>query len=100
MIQFFARVVELREGKIAFASESVKYDGKVTTDSPSREFLEVTSNLTNSGLLTIEKHYTLTGSSVFLYFKVSKARNIDAANTEMHHKSKKALVNQGLLANF
>ena len=58
------------------------------------------SNLTNSGLLTIEKHYTLTGSSVFLYFKVSKARNIDAANTEMHHKSKKALVNQGLLANF
>ena len=44
MIQFFARVVELREGKIAFASESVKYDGKVTTDSPSREFLEVTNS--------------------------------------------------------
>ena len=58
------------------------------------------SNLTSSGLLTIEKHYTLTGSSAFLYFKVSKARNIDAANTEMHHKSKKALVNQGLSANF
>ena len=36
MIQFFARVVELREEKY------VKYDGKVTTDSPSREFLEVT----------------------------------------------------------
>ncbi|MBQ7315503.1 MAG: hypothetical protein IJW90_00175 [Clostridia bacterium] len=45
MKQFFARVVELREGKIAFASESVKYDGKVTTDSPSREFLEVTCKL-------------------------------------------------------
>ena len=45
MIQFFARVVELREGKIAFASESVKHDGKVTTDSPSREFLEVTHHL-------------------------------------------------------
>ena len=42
MIQFFTRVVELREGKIAFASESVKYDGKVVTDSPSKEFLEVT----------------------------------------------------------
>ena len=39
----FLRVVEPREGKIAFASESVKYDGKVTTDSPSREFLEVTN---------------------------------------------------------
>jgi len=42
MIQFFARVVELREGKIAFASESVKCDGKITMDFPSREFLEVT----------------------------------------------------------
>ena len=58
------------------------------------------SNLTNIGLLTIEKHYTLTGSSTFLYFKVSKIRNIDVANTEMHHKSKKALVNLGLSANF
>ena len=58
------------------------------------------SNLTNSGLLTIEKHYTLTGSSAFLYFKVFKTRNIDVDNTEMHHKSKKALVNQGLSANF
>ncbi len=36
MIQFFARVVELREEKY------VKYDGKITMDSPSREFLEVT----------------------------------------------------------
>ncbi len=35
MIQFFARVVELREEK------SVKYDGEITMDSPSREFLEV-----------------------------------------------------------
>ena len=42
MIHFFARVVELREGKIAFASESVKCDGKITMDFPSREFLEVT----------------------------------------------------------
>ena len=58
------------------------------------------SNLTNSGLLTIEKHYTLTGSSAFLYFKVSKTRNIDVANTEMHHQSKKALDLQGLSADF
>ena len=36
MIQFFARVVELREEK------SVKCDGKITMDFPSREFLEVT----------------------------------------------------------
>ena len=36
MIQFFERVVALREEKY------VKYDGKVTTDSPSKEFLEVT----------------------------------------------------------
>ena len=39
MIQFFARVVELREEKY------VKDDGKVTTDSPSREFLEVTNRI-------------------------------------------------------
>ena len=39
MIQFFARVVELREEK------SVKCDGKITMDFPSREFLEVTNNL-------------------------------------------------------
>ena len=37
MIQFFARVVELREEK------SVKCDGKITMDFPSREFLEVTN---------------------------------------------------------
>jgi len=42
MIQFFARVVELREEKY------VKYDGKVTTDSPSREFLEVTLKITKA----------------------------------------------------
>ena len=58
------------------------------------------SNLTNSGLLTIEKHYTLTGNSAFLYFKVSKTRNIDVANTEMHHEREKALVYQGLSANI
>ncbi len=43
MIQFFARVVELREEKY------VKYDGKVTTDSLSREFLEVTDDLSIAG---------------------------------------------------
>ncbi len=43
MIQFFARVVELREEKY------VKYDGKVTTDPPSREFLEVTCCLPQCG---------------------------------------------------
>ena len=43
MIQFFARVVELREEKY------VKYDGKVTTDSPPREFLEVTCCLPQCG---------------------------------------------------
>ncbi len=37
MNQFFARVVELREEKY------VKHDGKITMDSPSREFLEMTS---------------------------------------------------------
>ena len=58
------------------------------------------SNLTNSGLLTIEKHYTLTGSSTFLYFKVSEAQNIGTAYPEMHHKSKKALDLQGFSANF
>ena len=45
MIQFFARVVELREEK------SVKCDGKITMDFPSREFLEVTNNLQNQHLV-------------------------------------------------
>ena len=49
------------------------------------------SNLTNSGLLTIESHYTLTGSSAFLHFEVSEAQDIGTGNTEMHHESKKAL---------
>ena len=35
MIQFFARIVELREEK------TVIYDGKITVDLPSRGFLEV-----------------------------------------------------------
>ena len=39
MIQFFARVVELREEK------TVIYDGKITVDLPSRGFLEVPNNL-------------------------------------------------------
>ncbi len=38
MNQFSARVMELREKKY------VKYDGKITMDSPPREFLEVTRN--------------------------------------------------------
>ncbi len=39
MLQFFACVVELRKEKY------VKYDGKISRDSPSREFLEVTYGL-------------------------------------------------------
>ena len=35
MIQFFARVVELREEK------TVIYDGKITVDLPPSEFLEI-----------------------------------------------------------
>ena len=58
------------------------------------------SNLTNSGLLTIEKHYTLTGSSAFPHFEASVAQDIGTANTEMHHQREKALANQGLSANF
>ena len=57
-------------------------------------------NLTNIGLLTIGKYYTSTGSSAFPYFKGSEVQHIGTAYTEMHHKSKKALVNQGLSANF
>ena len=52
--------------------------------------------LTNSGILTIGRHYTLTGSSAFLHFKASEAQDIGTAYTEMHHKSKKALDLQGL----
>ena len=40
------------------------------------------------------------GSSAFLHFGDSEAQDIGTANTEMHHKSKKALVNQGLSVNF
>ena len=57
-------------------------------------------NLTNIGLLTIGRHYTLTGSSAFLHFKASEAQDIGTANTEMHHQREKALVNQGLSADF
>ena len=57
-------------------------------------------NLTNTNLLTIGRHYTLTGSSAFLHFETSEAQDIGAANTEMHHKSKKALDSQGLSVNF
>ena len=58
------------------------------------------SNLTNSDLLTIEKHYTLTGSSAFLHFEASEAQDIGTAHTEMHHEREKALVNQGLSVIF
>ena len=58
------------------------------------------SNLTNSGLLTTGRHYTLTGSSAFLHFKVSEAQHMGTVNSKMHHESKKALVNQGLSVNF
>ena len=57
-------------------------------------------NLTNTNLLTIGRHYTLTGSSAFLHFRESEAQDIGTAYTEMHHQRKKALVNQGLSANF
>ena len=60
----------------------------------------IISNLTNTNLLTIGRHYTLTGSSAFLHFGASEAQDIGTAYTEMHHKSKKALVNQGLSSNF
>ena len=68
--------------------------------SPSLKTSAEISDLTNSGLLTIGGHYTLTGSSAFLHFRVSVAQDIGTAYTEMHHQSKKALVNQGLLVNF
>ena len=57
-------------------------------------------NLTNSGILTIGRHYPLTGSSAFLHFMASEAQDIGTAYTEMHHQREKALVNQGLSANF
>ena len=60
----------------------------------------IISNLTNSGILTIGRHYTLTGSSAFLHFKASEAQDIGTEYTEMHHKSKKALDLQGLAVNF
>ena len=58
------------------------------------------SNLTNSGLLTIGKHYTLTGSSAFLHFEASVAQDIGTANSEMHQEREKALDLQGLSANI
>ena len=57
-------------------------------------------NLTNTNLLTIERHYPLTGSSAFLHFGASEVQDIGTEQTEMHHKSKKALDLQGLSANF
>ena len=56
--------------------------------------------LTNSGILTIGRHYNLTGSSAFPHFEASVAQDIGTANTEMHHQREKALVNQGLSSNF
>ena len=60
----------------------------------------IISNLTNTNLLTIERHYTLTGSSAFLHFEATETQHIGTANTEMNHQSKKALANQGLSLNF
>jgi hypothetical protein len=60
----------------------------------------IISILTNSGLLTIGKHYTLTGSSAFLHIGASKAQDIGTAYTEMHHQREKALDLQGLSANI
>ena len=60
----------------------------------------IISNLTNTNLLTIERHYTLTGSSAFPYFEASVAQDIGTAYTEMHHQREKALDLQGLSANF
>ena len=57
-------------------------------------------NLTNSGLLTIERHYTLTGSSAFLHFGILETQDIGTANTEMHHQKEKSLDLQGLSADF
>ena len=57
-------------------------------------------NLTNTNLLTIGRHYPLTGSSAFLHFEVSETQDIGTANTEMHHKREKALDLQGLSANI
>ena len=51
-------------------------------------------NLTNTNLLTIGRHYTLAWSSAFLHFMASEAQDIGTEQTEMHHKSKKALANR------
>ena len=56
--------------------------------------------LTNTNLLTIGRHYTLTGSGAFLRFEASEAQHIDTANSEMHHQREKALDIQGLSANI
>ena len=58
------------------------------------------SNFTNSGLLTIGRHYNLTGSSAFPHFEAYEVQDIGTVYTQMHHQSKKALVNQGLSVNF
>ena len=58
------------------------------------------SSLTNTNLLTIGRHYTLTVSSAFLHFEASEAQDIGTADTEMHHQREKALDLQGLWANF
>ena len=57
-------------------------------------------NLTNSGILTIGRHYTLTGSSAFLRFGASETQDMGTANTETHQQREKALDLQGLSADF
>ena len=76
--------------------ETEKAIKDLTIKRENRGKIPISCNLTNNGLLTIGRHYTLTGSSAFLHFGAYKVQDIGTANTEMHHESKKALVYQGL----
>ena len=54
-------------------------------------------NLTNSGLLTIGKHYTLTGSSAFLFFEVFTAQHMAPYISKCTTKEKMPLmISRGL----
>jgi hypothetical protein len=46
------------------------------------------------------KGYAFNKNSALLHFRVSLAQDIGTSNSEMHHQRKKALVYQGLSANF
>ena len=67
MIQFFARVVELREEK------SVKCDGKITMDFPSREFLEVTKRSTFGSYTFFPLYYSK--RSLFNFVMLCKSKS-------------------------